>query len=255
MAYCKDIVTFLEEAAPPELAEEWDNIGLLVGSPSNIVKKILVCLDVTHAAIDEAVKTGADMIVTHHPVIFKGIRRLNDDDKTAGLLYLLIRNNISVYSAHTNLDFAEQGVNTCLAETLGLKQTEMLGNGPGKVGILENKYSLAEFITRVKTSLDVPFVRVTGGADSGIMKAAVFSGSFDDDLKAVAASGADILVTGDLKYHTALDAREMGMCIVDAGHFNTEKVVLPRLAETIQKGCSDIEVSCFSDEKDPLITT
>lgn len=255
MAYCRDIVSFLEQAAPPELAEDWDNIGLLVGSPSNTVKKILVCLDITHAAIDEAVKTGADLIVTHHPVIFKGIKKLNEDEKTAGLLYLLIRNNISVYSAHTNLDFAEQGVNTCLADALGLKQTEMLGNGPGKVGILENECNLPEFIARVKTNLCVPFVRVTGRADSGIMKAAVFSGSFDGDLRAVAASGADVLVTGDLKYHTALDAREMGMCIVDAGHFSTEKIALPRLAEAIQKGFSDIEVSCFSDEKDPLITT
>lgn len=255
MTYCKDIVSFLEKAAPVELAEEWDNIGLLVGRPTNIVKKILVCLDVTHAALDEAVKAGADLIVTHHPVIFKGIKKLNEDEKTAGLLYSLIRNNISVYSAHTNLDFADQGVNTCLADALGLKRTEVLGRGPGKAGILEEKCSLEEFIARVKTSLDVPFVRVTGRADSGIRKAAVFSGSFDDDLEAVAASGADILVTGDLRYHTALDAREMGMCIVDAGHFNTEKIVLPHLAGALQSSFSDVTVSCFRDEKDPLITT
>jgi len=255
MTYCKDIISFLEKTAPPELAEQWDNIGLLVGRPANTVKKILVCLDVTHAAIDEAVKTGADMIVTHHPVIFKGIKRLNEDEKTAGFIYSLIRNNISVYSAHTNLDFADQGVNTCLADILGLRQTEVLGRGPGKAGILEEKLSLEEFIARVKTSLEVPFVRVAGRADLGILKAAVFSGSFDDDLEAVAASGADVLVTGDLKYHTALDAREMGMCIVDAGHFNTEKVVLPQLAKELQRGFSEVAVTCFRDEKDPLITT
>lgn len=255
MTYCKDIISFLEKEAPPELAEEWDNIGLLVGSSSNSVRKILVCLDVTASAIDEAIQKGADLIVTHHPVIFKGIRRLNEDEKTAGLLYSLIRNSISVYSAHTNLDFAEQGVNTCLADVLGLKNTEVLGKGPGKTGMLEQRLSLADFVTRVKNNLKVPYVRVAGGVAAGIQKVAVFSGSFDDDLKAVAASGADVLVTGDLKYHTALDAREMGLCIVDAGHFNTEKIVLPSLARTLQGSFSDIEVLCFKDEKDPIITT
>lgn len=255
MTFCKDIVSFLEKAAPPELAEDWDNIGLLVGRSANTVKRILVCLDITHAAIDEALRTGADMIVTHHPVIFKGVKRLDEDDKTAGLIYLLIRNNICVYSAHTNLDFAEQGVNTCLADSLGLKQTVVLGRGPGKVGILEKECSMEEFIKKVKKSLSVPYVRVAGKVDSGIRRAAVFSGSFDGDLEAVKASGADVLVTGDLKYHTALDAREMGMCVIDAGHFNTEKIVLPVLASMLQDSFGDIDVICFGDETDPLITT
>lgn len=255
MTYCKDIISFLEKTAPPELAEDWDNVGLLVGSSANTVKRILVCLDVTCAAIDEAVRIGADMIVTHHPIIFKGLKRLNEDEKTARLLYSLVRNNICAYAAHTNLDFAENGVNDCLADALGLKQTKMLGKGPGKFGVLERVYSLDEFIAKVKACLDVPYVRVTGRSDLKIHKAAVFSGSFDDDLEAVAASGADILVTGDLKYHTALDAREMGMCIIDAGHFNTEKVVLPVLAETLKMNFSDVDIACFRDEKEPLITT
>ena len=255
MTYCNDIISFLERAAPPELAEEWDNIGLLVGSSTNTVNKILVCLDVTRAAIDEAVDKGADMLVTHHPVIFKGIKRLDENEMTAGLLYSLIKNNICVYSAHTNLDFAEQGVSTCLADTLGLKQLTVLGKGPGKIGILEKECSLEEFIIRVKTRLNVPYVRVAGKTDSQINKAAVFSGSFDDDLEALRASGANVLVTGDLKYHTALDARETGLCVIDAGHFNTEKVVLPALASALQKSFSDIDVICFGDETDPLITT
>ena len=252
MAKCSDIISFMERLAPQELVENWDNTGLLVGSREGSIKKILICLDITMATIDEAITQKADLIITHHPVIFNELKRLNEDDIKGKQLYKLIRNNLSVYAAHTNLDYANPGVNSCLADILGVCKAVMMGNGPGKCGVLEEKMSLDEFIGHVKSSLQTPFLRVVGHAPSSIQKVAVFSGSFDDDLKSVMESGAEVLVTGDLKYHTALDASEAGLCILDAGHFNTEKIVLPYLAGRIGEAFPDVEIFLCQDENDPF---
>jgi dinuclear metal center YbgI/SA1388 family protein len=254
MTTCRDIIGFLEKLAPVELAEEWDNVGLLVGTGEREIGKIMLCLDITAASIKEAVSGGADMIVTHHPVIFKGLKRLIEEDAKGKLLYELMRNGICVYAAHTNLDFADSGVNTCLAEALGLHDLEPLGKGPGKTGYLEKPTSLEEYIELVKKALTVSRVRVAGKRTKPVRKVAVFSGSFDDDLEVVKQSGADLLVTGDLKYHTALDAVEAGICIIDAGHFNTEKIVLPPVAGLLRAQFPGTDVFCFDLEEDPFKT-
>jgi len=254
MVTCSDVADFLEQIAPPQLAEEWDNTGLIAGSSNAGVKKILVCLDVTFAALKKAAAEKADLIVSHHPLIFKGIKRIVEDDVKGRQIFTAIRNGISVISAHTNLDYADKGVNFRLASVLGLTDTVLLGNGPGRVGMLENRKNLNDFVRYVKDCLDVPNVRVVGRADSGIEKVAVFSGSFDGDLDAVQRSGADVTVTGDIKYHTALDAAEAGMCLIDAGHFNTEKIVLPYLAALLAERFPDVEIVRYKQETDPFIT-
>lgn len=254
MVKCYEIIAFLEKLAPQELAEEWDNTGLLVGNRNDSIIRIMICLDVTLASINEAVAKKADLIITHHPVIFEGIKRITEQDFKGKQLYKLIHNGLSVYSAHTNLDYADSGVNTCLASNLGIHDTVVMGKGPGKCGMLEQRMSLEEFTRHVKKSLQVPFLRVVGHAASGIQKVAVFSGSFDGDLDAVLESGADALVTGDLKYHTALDAQEAGICIIDAGHFSTEKIVLPYLAQVIGEAFPDVEILTFTEECDPFLT-
>lgn len=252
MIKCVDIISFMERLAPQELAESWDNTGLLVGNSEGNIKKILICLDITMASIDEAIAQKADLIITHHPVIFDELKRLNEQDFKGKQLNKLIRNNLSVYSAHTNLDYPDPGVNSCLADALGIHDVVMMGKGPGKCGMLEQKMSLDEFISHVKSSLQAPLLRVVGHAPSGIRKAAVFGGSFDGDLQSVIESGADALVTGDLKYHAALDACEAGLCILDAGHFSTEKVVLPYLARRLREEYPDVEILLFQDENDPF---
>jgi dinuclear metal center YbgI/SA1388 family protein len=251
---CRDVMEFIEQIAPRALAEEWDNVGLLVGSKLGGVKTIMLCLDVTSATLQEAVEQKANLIITHHPVIFKGMKRLTEDDAKWSIINTLIKDGISVYAAHTNLDFAISGVNTQLAASLGLKDVESFGDGPGKTGYLENIMSLHDFIIQVKRGLNVPYVRAVGKADKGVQKAAVFCGSFDDNLQAVIESQADILVTGDLKYHSALDAAEAGLCIIDAGHFNTEKVVIPALAAALKSNFPGIEVLCSKQEEDPFKT-
>lgn len=254
MIKCRDVMEFIEQLAPAELAEEWDNSGLLLGGSDRSISRIMVCLDVTTDALETAVKKKVDLIVTHHPVIFKGIKRISEDDVKGRQLFTAIINGICVISAHTNLDYADNGVNVKLAETLGLEKTQLLGKGPGRTGFLKERMSFDGFTAYVKEKLDVPFVRTVGNAGSGISKVAVFSGSFDDDLEALLVSGADAVVTGDLKYHTALDAREAGLCLIDAGHFGTERVVLPYLAAVLSERFPETEVILFSQERDPFLT-
>jgi len=254
MVHCQDVMTFIEQIAPCELAEEWDNVGLLLGDKEGKVENIMLCLDITTASVKEALENKVDLMVTHHPVIFRSLNKLLASDPKGKILYSLIKNGISVYTAHTNLDLAVSGVNTHLANALRLKDIEAYGKGLGKTGFLDNGVNLQDYIEQVKSGLNVPFVRVVGKANGCIRKVAVFCGSFDDDLDAVIQAKADVLVTGDLKYHTAIDAIEAGLCIIDAGHFNTEKKVLPALETLLKDNFKEINVYCFKEEEDPFKT-
>jgi dinuclear metal center YbgI/SA1388 family protein len=262
---CRDIAGFIEEIAPRRLAEGWDNVGLLAGSMENDIKRVLLALDVTVDTVDEAAGLGAEMIISHHPFIFKGMKTIVSDDPKGNLAARLIRKDICVFSAHTNLDVAEGGVNDILALRLGLSGNENFKDyglpgtggcqyGLGKVGMLEKGVELQGFIEMVKEALQVGSVKAVGREGTAIKKVAVFCGSFDDDLEAFRRSGADVLVTGDLKYHTALDILQMGRCAVDAGHFNTERVILPVLAERLRQRFNELEVFCSTLGKDPFTT-
>lgn len=260
---CRDIAGFMEEMAPERLAEHWDNVGLLVGGMDAEVRRIMLCLDVTSEVAEEAAKRGAELIISHHPVIFKGIKRLQTDDPKGRLLSRLIKNNINVYSAHTNLDVALNGVNDILAKRLELKAAVNYKDyglpdkngtryGLGRVGCLEEAQPFDTFVLKVKSALKAGHVRVIGRPPAGVRRAAVFCGSFDDDLEPLVRHGLDVLVTGDVKYHTAIDVHEMGRCVIDAGHFNTERVVLPALEEQLLERFPGLEVFCSSMEKDPF---
>jgi dinuclear metal center YbgI/SA1388 family protein len=262
---CRNIADFMEEIAPVRLAENWDNVGLLAGSMDREVNRIILCLDVTPEVLKEAVGHRAELIISHHPIIFKGVKRLLTDEPKGRLLNGLLRHDISVYSAHTNLDMAPNGVNDILARRLGLNRAvsykdcgfpdkDGLRHGLGRVGFLEERQPLDAFILKVKSALEVEHVRVVGNPPGGVHKAAVFCGSFDDDLEPLERHGADVLVTGDVKYHTAVDVLQMGKCVIDAGHFNTEKVVLPELAERLLERFPGLEVFCSGMEKDPFST-
>lgn len=275
---CKNIMLYMEQLAPASLAEDWDNVGLILGSGEKEIKRILLCLDVTSEVVEEALSSDVDLVISHHPIIFKKIGRINESEYKGSLLYKLIKADISVFCAHTNLDVVEGGVNRKLAEKLELNDIIGLKNpmlpidstesikkegktvrspfiyGLGAVGNLKQGLSIKEFITFVKEKLDVENVRMVGHDDKTVKKIAVFCGSFDDDLKPILAHGADILVTGDLKYHTAVDALGMGMCIIDAGHFNTEKIILPVLKEVLASEFPDIDVICSKMVSDPFKT-
>jgi len=254
----------MEEIAPTDLSETWDNVGLIIGSPEMIVNKVMICLDVTSEAVREAAEHGVNLIISHHPVIFKGLKNINFKTFSGELIYNIIRNDICVYSAHTNYDYSDKGVNQQLAEALELKQIKPLveekdntSRNPRtyelvRVGMLPCPMVMEDFIKYIKDKLKVHTVRVVGWREKAINKVAVFCGSFDPEITDLVINKSDVLVTGDLKYHQALEILENKYCVVDAGHFSTEKIMVPNTARMLKEKFPDIEVICHSVEGDPF---
>lgn len=233
LATVNDLVELLEELMPSSLAEDWDNVGLMLGRRGKTIKKILLALDLTKEVVEQAVSQKIDLIVTHHPAIFKKLKRVVDNDWQQDLLLTLAENGIAVYSAHTNLDCVSTGVNDVLAKLLKLEDTEALddSNGLGRIGVVAET-SLAEYAQTVKDALKADYV-VVGDAGKLVKKVAVCGGAGSDLIDLALAKGADTLVTGDVKYHSAQQAVFSGLNIIDAGHQPTELPVLEKLADRL----------------------
>ena len=227
-----DIIERFEKEYPFELAYEWDNVGLLVGDRSRDVKTVVTCLDITEDVIEFAKNAEAELIISHHPVIFSPINRINGDTKNGKLLLDVIENKIAIYSAHTNCDKAENGINARLSDIFGLKNAEPLEeDGLGRIGILDKPMDFCEFAKMVEEKLSVK-VRFCGDTKKCVTKVAICSGAGGDVLPAAIKKGADVLVTGDTKYHQMLDAKD-DINIIDAGHFGTEQIVAEMFAQIL----------------------
>ncbi len=233
------IMNALERIAPRSLAEDWDNPGLLVGSFSQKVSRLMIALDVDDAVVDEAIERSADMIVAHHPAIFRGMKQLRTDLPLGRRLAKLVTHGIAVAAAHTNLDIARGGVNDVLAAHLGLEklaafvvtgETDGAVESLGRIGTLPAPVSIEDFAAHVKKSLNVSHVRLAAAPDRPVRRVAVCGGAGAEFIDRAVIRGADVYVTGDVKYHDAQRAIEQGMHIVDAGHFGTEFPVVPVLA-------------------------
>ena len=227
----KEIYDFLNEKFPVNTACDFDNVGLLIGNKNRSVTKVLVALDCTLNVVEEAIALGAELIVTHHPVIFTPLKKIDLDDK----LSKLIQNKISVISMHTNLDQGENGVNDCLCEKVGLKNVKSFIAEDGyvlKIGETEN-ISADDFALKLKESLG-GVVRYT---DSGkpIKNVMVCSGSGASFLNEAVLSGADALLTADVKHSAFIEAMDKGVTLFDAGHFETEDVVVNPLCQMLEK--------------------
>lgn len=358
---CQSFLEKLEQWAPLQYAEDWDNPGLEVGDRDRELKKVMVALTPGEEAVRAAVEAKADLLLTHHPLIFKPLKQVNSDTATGRIVQMLIRNDVGLYCAHTNLDIAEGGVNDVLAEALQLQDVKPLadltadvcykvvvyvpagyeeavrtamcdagagciGNyssctfqargtgtflpgdstspflgqagrmeyadeyrletivpqaflsavikameaahpyeevaydvfrlenggkqrGIGRVGVLAETVTLAEFLEQVGTRLQCESLTYRGDLQKPVKKVALCGGSGISYLKAAKRAGADVYVTGDMKYHDAQLARELGMCVIDAGHFGTEKMITRALAEFAQQ--NGLEAVIF-DEKDYL---
>lgn len=233
LATVNDLVELLEELMPSNLAEDWDNVGLMLGRKGKTVKRILLALDLSKEVVEQAVAQKIDLIITHHPAIFKKLKRVVDNDWQQDLLLTLAENGIAVYSAHTNLDCVSTGVNDVLAKLLKLEDTEILddSNGLGRIGVVEET-SLTEYAQVVKNALKADYV-VVGDAGKQVHKVAVCGGAGSDLIDLALAKGADTLVTGDVKYHSAQQAVFSGLNIIDAGHQPTELPVLEKLADRL----------------------
>lgn len=236
-----DFIAAMETIAPKELACPWDNPGLLIGTEKTEITRVLVALDCSVQTAKEAIEWGADLLLTHHPIFFGGVKRIAPDDPDTAGAYMLIRNGVGLFAAHTNLDSADGGVNDCLAETLELQNVEKLPpDEMGRIGRLSSPMPFIDFARSTEQKLCTR-VRVTGNDNASVQRIALVGGSAADELFAAKAAGADVFITGEMKHHLAIQADAMGLCIVEAGHYETEKVVLQPLISRLQALTNDVQ--------------
>ena len=255
MATVADILNFIEGIAPPYMMEGWDNGGLLCGRKEREVKKILVALDPFRTVIDEAIALKADLIVTHHPLIFRDkMMAVNEDTETGRCVLELIENGIAAINAHTNLDMAPGGVNEVLAKTLGLMNIEII-DPVDNYGLLRKgeitEQPLEDFLAHVKQSLNCKGLRyVSSGKPVRVV--AVGGGSCADFMTQALAAGCDTFVTADIKYNQFRTAFELGLNLIDAGHFHTENPVMPVVAEKLRANFPGVEVIFSENHQDVM---
>ena len=225
----------LDAAIPSALSCEWDNDGLMCcPDRTRKARRALVCLDVTAEAIKTATDGKYDVIVSHHPFIFKGLKSLDEGDFIPQRAMTLIKNGISVMSFHTRLDAKEGGVNDSLCALLDIKNAAPFGEGIGRIGELENATDLMDFAKKVKNVLGAPSVQIAD-AKKAVSRVAVLGGSGKDELYAALAAGADTFVSGELGHHTLTDALDLGINLIEAGHFYTEDHVCHALCDMIRE--------------------
>lgn len=250
MAAVKDIFALLQEKAPFELQLGFDNAGFLVGRGNAAVERALVALDITEPVIEEAVERGCQLIVSHHPVIWGGAKSVTDETVMGRKLLALAEHRIAAICAHTNLDAVADGVNDALAQALGLAEIGQLRQdgvdgqgrayGIGRVGTVPEQ-PLYDFAMHVKKVLGSNGVRLVNGGRP-VRKVAVGGGSCSDMMEDALALGCDTFVTADVKYDGFLDARALGLNLIDAGHFPTENVVCPVLRDWLIEAFPQMEV-------------
>ncbi|MCA9177221.1 MAG: Nif3-like dinuclear metal center hexameric protein [Planctomycetales bacterium] len=251
---------FLDRFAPRRLAEEWDNVGLLVGRRDRELSRVMTCLTVTPASAAEAVMRGAEAIVTHHPLPFRPLKRLTPDNLPGRLLLTLVESRIAVISPHTAFDSAAEGINQRLATGLGLASPRPLspieedpeGLGAGRFGDLPAPISLAELGIAVGRLLGVGGLHRVGGASTSVRRVACACGSGGSFLAAARRQGCDVLVTGEATFHTCLEAESDGIGMLLPGHFASERFALEVLATEIHAEFPELEVWASARETDPL---
>ncbi len=254
MLKVKDIIEKIEAFAPPSLAEPWDNVGLMLGDMEQRVTTVFVCLDVTSDNVRRAIDCGADLILSHHPLIFSPIKRIVEQDIPGSILRNLIRNDISVYSAHTNLDHADGGMNDALAKRLNLISVRRFSDSEckdgagapianiGRFGILAQAMQMGDFAAMVAESLGCQAIRSVGSPEDVVKTVALCSGAGGDGIYSAYHAGADVYVTSDIKHHEAQLAFELGINLIDAGHFETENTICTFMTEFLENHFDGLNV-------------
>lgn len=248
MILVQDVYDYVNQLAPFDTQEPWDNSGLLVGDGSSKVEKILCALDATNSVIHEAEEVGANLIVTHHPVIFNPLKKLYFEHP----VYQAVQKGIHIICAHTCLDKADGGVNDCLVKALDLKNVRKCDDPLGllRMGELDREYSLNEFLAYVGDKLNLEGIKYTP-TEKNIKNVAVCGGSGAEFYESAFQMGADAYITADIKHNYFIEFRDMGLCVLDASHFCTENVVIKPLAEKLSNQFKEIEVLCSKVSKDP----
>lgn len=253
MVCVRDLIALLDKVAEPALAESWDNIGLMVGEPDAEITGILVALDPTLELLDEAKSKGCNTIVTHHPLIFTGLKSVRTDRPEGRILARALLDRQAVVGCHTNLDKVSGGVNDMLAARLGLVNIRVMGPGAafhqpgmvgfGRIGELPSPLNFPDFAAFIREKLALQVVKVAGAPPAEITKVAVCGGSGSELAPAAMAAGAQVYISAEIKHATARWAESVGFCIVDGGHFATENVMVLGLTKLIRSGFAELNVS------------
>ena len=262
MPRVQDLIHYLMEFAPLDLAEDWDNVGLLLGDAAGQADRVMTCLTLTPDVAAEAIRDRVDVIVAHHPILFRAVKRVNTGTIEGRMLLDLIRANISVYSPHTAFDSALGGINAQLADRLGLRDVRPLrpivgdvpspqSTGSGRYGELSEPVDFHAFLQTVLRPM-----RLTGceavATDRRIGRVAIACGSAAEFLPDAGTAGCDVLITGEARFHAALEARARGIGLILLGHYASERFALETLATTLADEFPDATVWASRDERDPL---
>ncbi|MEG1559906.1 MAG: Nif3-like dinuclear metal center hexameric protein [Clostridia bacterium] len=230
-----EFIASMYSIAPLELAMSYDNVGLIIGTDRSEIKNVLVALDCTTEVAREAVRTGADLVLTHHPLFFNGIKRILPNHPDTSAAYILVRNGIGLYSAHTNLDAAKDGVNDVLCSLLEIENAVPVPpENIARVGNLRTEVPLSMLLKRVNREL-YTLSRYTGELTKPIKRVAVMGGSGGGDIQSISALGADAFITGEIKHSQAISALALDLPVIVAGHHETEFAVLKPLIKRLQK--------------------
>lgn len=248
---CSDLINELENFAPMYLAESWDNPGLIVGDTDSDIKRILVALDATDEVVDEAIAIGADLIITHHPMLFTSIKKITNQTPIGTRLIKLIKNDIAHFAMHTNLDIAFGGTNDELARISGLKDIQVLResceqngqtNGLGRIGNLEKETIFGDFARIIKMGLGLSSLRVVGDTKKIVRRVGLCTGSGFEFMEDAVKKGADVFITSDLRYHESQKALEAGICVIDATHYASENIIVPVICKYLNGLDSGMEI-------------
>lgn len=250
---CAVILEELEKKYPLHMAEAWDNPGLQAGRREREVKKVYVALDATDEVIRDAKAVGAGLLLTHHPMVFAPIKKVNTDDFTGRRLVELIQSDISYYAMHTNYDVVTMGA--LAGEMLGLRHAEIMEvtyedgdrkEGFGRTGELPEKMTLRECAEHVKRVFGLDTVKVFGSLEQTVSRAAVLPGSGKSMVDAALRTKADVMISGDFGHHDGIDAVMQGLCVIDAGHYGIEHIFISQMAEYVKERFPELEV--FTEE-------
>lgn len=244
------LVRQFEKKYPLELQEDWDNSGFQLGNKNNKLKSILISLDLEYETIKKAIEKGSNLIINHHPLFFNSIKRLDFESDIGKKVELLIKNDITVYAAHTNLDIARGGINDNLSEIIGLKNIYILEDKENinmvRCGYVD-KIKASEFAKKVKDVLNAKAVIIYGNSDKFIEKVAVCGGAGGSFIEDCINEKCDLIITSDIKYHEAIDSAAEDIIIVDPGHFASENHIIYKIKEDL-KEITQVPIYTFSKE-------
>ena len=246
---CHEIIAKFEELSPPSYAADWDNVGLLIGRREKEIRKVYIALDATDEVIRNAVELQADMLLTHHPLIFSPMKKISSEHFIGRRVLRLARHDIAYYAMHTNFDV--MGMADAAADEIGLKKREVLeitfedeiaNEGFGRIGKLPRIMSLSECAEYVKKCFHIEHVTVFGDPDMIVETAAICPGSGKSMIENAIAASADVFITGDIGHHDGIDANAQGLAIIDASHFGIEKIFVPYMKEFLRREFTELTV-------------